>query len=283
MSAWLGRTFALCASCALVGSGCAATSQEAAPPQGIGVQAQPQLAFIGAPPIPRPAARAATPSRAATDEALSYADDPKSTPAYRYANLERSACLDELTRRTIPFTALEAARGVLAPVRLTGPVHGVAVHSGIPVSQRATSPIEIFDCRLVLALDDFAALLASHDIVEVIHMSVYRPPPSRRWPAGRVGQRHDGALALDAGIFVRRDGTQLNVEKDFHGRIGARTCGPNTGPWPATPEAIELRRIVCEAADAHLFNVELTPDYNRPHRNHLHLEITPKVSWFLVH
>ena len=36
-------------------------------------------------------------------------------------------------------------------------------------------------------------------------------------------------------------------------------------------------------ADAHIFNVELTPDYNWPHRNHFHLEVTPKVKWFLVH
>ena len=114
-------------------------------------------------------------------------------------------------------------------------------------------------------------------------MSGWRPPPAKSWPAGKLGTRHDGALALDAGWFVRRDGTRLDVEKDFHGRIGAKTCGPGTGPSPATPEAIELRNIACEAADAHLFQVELTPDYNWPHRNHFHLEVTPKVKWFLVH
>src|SRR5438105_917779 len=126
MSVWSRRTFAVCVAWALLGgaSGCASATREPVHPPS-SVQAQPQLAFIGAPPIPRPAARAATPSRAATDEALSYADDPKTTPAYRYANLDRAACLDELTRRAIPFTALDAARGVLAPVRLTGPVRGV--------------------------------------------------------------------------------------------------------------------------------------------------------------
>ena len=64
------------------------------------------------------------------------------------------------------------------------------------------------------------------------------------------------------------------VERDFHGRIGAPTCGAGTGPNPATPEALELRRIVCDAADAKLFNVELTPDFNWAHRNHFHLEVT---------
>ena len=32
-----------------------------------------------------------------------------------------------------------------------------------------------------------------------------------------------------------------------------------------------------------LFNVALTPDYNWAHRNHFHLEVTPRVKWFLVH
>jgi hypothetical protein len=238
----------------------------------------PRLAFAGM----APAAAAAKPGPAHNDPIVTP-DDAQATPAFRYANLDRTACEAELTRRAIPFAREAEARGVLAPVRLTGPVHGIAFHSAIPERQRATSPIEIFDCRLVLALDDFAAILAAHGVVEVIHMSVYRPPPAKRWPSGKLGQRHDGALALDAGTFVRRDGSTLVVEKDFHGRIGAKTCGPNTGPNPATSEAIELRRIVCEAADAHLFNVELTPDYNWPHRNHFHLEVTPNVRWFLVH
>jgi hypothetical protein len=209
--------------------------------------------------------------------------DPTTTPAFRYAQLDRAECEAELARRAIPFTRVEEARGVLAPVRLAGPVGGVTYHTGLPAEQRATSPNEVFDCRLVLALDDFGAILAQHGVVEVIHMSGWRPPRARSWPAGKLGTRHDGALALDAGTFIRKDGTRLDVEKQFHGRIGAKTCGPGTGPSPATPEALELRSIACEAADAHLFQVELTPDYNWPHRNHFHLEVTPNVKWFLVH
>ena len=205
------------------------------------------------------------------------------TPAVTYAGYGGAACLSELVRRGIGFTKVSEARGVLAPVRLTAALHGVSYHSGLAPKQRATSPYEILDCRLVLALDDFSAILAKHDVVEVVHMSAYRPPPQRKWAAGQIGQRHDGGLAIDAGSFVRRDGTTFDVERDFHGRIGSRTCGPNTGPSPATPAALALRAIVCEAADGHLFNVALTPDYNWQHRNHLHLEITARVKWFLVH
>jgi hypothetical protein len=46
---------------------------------------------------------------------------------------------------------------------------------------------------------------------------------------------------------------------------------------------VELRRIVCDAAGARLFNVALTPNYNWPHRNHFHLEVTAGVGWFVVH
>ena len=207
------------------------------------------------------------------------ADD---APALRYGRLDRVACEAELERRSIPFTRVDEARGVLAPVRLRGALHGVTFHTGVPEADRSSSPWEIVDCRLALALDDFAAQLAKHDITQVIHFSIYRPPVAS-WPGGKLASRHPGGLAIDAGVFVKRDGTRLQVERDFHGRIGAHTCGPGTGPHPATPEAVELRSIVCDAAQAHLFNVELTPDYNRPHRNHFHLEVTAGVAWFVVH
>lgn len=202
------------------------------------------------------------------------------TPAVHYGSLDRASCERELVRRHVPFTPVGETRGVLAPVRLTGPIHGVTYHSALPTSQRARSPYEIVDCRLALALDDFSRILEKHDIVEVIHFSVYRPPSPR---VTHLAHQHAGALAIDAGWFKKKDGTVLQVERDFHGRIGAKTCGPGTGPWPVTPQATELRSIVCEAAGDHLFNVELTPDYNYPHRNHFHLEVTPNVRWFLVH
>jgi hypothetical protein len=225
--------------------------------------------------LSRPAgARGASPHvEAATDD----------SPALRYAQLDRDACEAELTKRQVPFARVAEARGVLAPVRFTGPVHGVTFRTELPSSQRPTTPYEIVDCRLALALDDFAGMLAQHDVSEVIHFSVYRPPSAKNWPSGKIGTRHGGGLAIDAGKFVKKDGTVLDVLKDFHGRIGATTCGPGTGPDPSTPAAIELRQIVCDAAAAHLFNVELTPDYNWPHRNHFHLEVTANARWFLVH
>ncbi len=212
---------------------------------------------------------------------FSNPDDAADTPAVRYAALSPEDCTAELDKRGIAYTK-ETAKGVLAPVRLAGPLHGVTFRTDLPEAQRATTPWEIADCRLVLALDDFAQILEKHDVVEVRHYSIYRVAP-KSWPDDKIGGQHNGGLALDAGRFIRKDGTTLDVLKMFHGKIGAKTCGDGAGPHPATADAKELRSILCEAVDAHLFNVVLTPDFNRPHRNHFHLEVMAGVHWFLVH
>src|SRR5262249_5501766 len=165
--------------------------------------------------------------------------DPTTTAAYRYGQMSKDACEAELTRRNIGFDR-ETARGVLAPVRLTGKLHGVDFHIDAKPRERATSPYEIGDCRLILALDDLAAILERHDVVEVVHYSMSRAP-DKSWPADKIGTRHNGALALDAARFIDKDGHALDVLKDFHGAIGDKTCGPGAGPHPATPDAVKLR------------------------------------------
>src|SRR5207249_4458382 len=119
------------------------------------------------------------------------------------------------------------------------------------------------------------------------HYSMYRPPP-KSWPDDKIGTRHNGALALDAARFTKKDGTKLSVLDDFHGAIGDKTCGDGAAPRhvadaDAAARATEIRAILCEAVAAHVFNVVLTPNYNKPHRNHFHLEVTAGVKWFLVH
>lgn len=211
---------------------------------------------------------------------LMLAPDVASSPAWKYAGMAPAACETELGRRGIAFTRATAT-AVAAPVRLPGPIRGVTFRTQLPASQRTTSPYEIFDCRLVLALDDFAVILGKYDVTEVVHFSVYRPPV-KSWPEDAVGRRHTGGLAIDAGMFVRKDGSVLKVERDFHGAIGAPACGANAGPSPSTPDAQALRGILCEAATARLFHVVLTPNYNWAHRNHFHLEVAAGSKWFMV-
>ncbi len=257
----------------------------------------PSTAYPGWPPAPPPSPYATPPDlpSESTDNAQGeqpvegLPDDPpidepprdaaplgRDVPiASRYASLDRPRCEAELRRRSIAFERLAEARGVIAPLRLLGPLYGVTFRSNLPPAKARQSPYDIYDCRLVLALEDFARILARYGVVEVVHMSVYRPV-SPKVPLRGPGRRHSGALAIDAAFFKTRDGRTLTVEKDFHPRrIGARPC-------PAPAEASELRHLACDAASAGLFNVLLTPDYNWAHRNHFHLEVTAGVRWTLV-
>ncbi|MBA3457906.1 MAG: extensin family protein [Deltaproteobacteria bacterium] len=202
------------------------------------------------------------------------------TAAYRYGGMSAEQCEAELVAREIPVTA-EPSPGVLAGVRLTGPLHGVTFRTRHSKETRAPSRWEVADCRLVLALDDMAAVLEPHGIVEVVHYSMYRPP-SKSWPEDKLATRHAGALALDAGQFIDRDGVIYDVDADFSGRIGARTCGPKAKPRKPTAKALKLRALLCETVARRVFNVVLTPNHDRPHKNHFHLEVTPGVTWFIV-
>jgi hypothetical protein len=215
-----------------------------------------------------------------TADHLVMPTDATDAPAYHYAQLSSADCEAELATRGIGFVR-ETAPGVETAVRLTGPLRGVLFRSNASAKRRETSPYELADCRLVLAMDDFAQILASHDIVEVRHYSMYRPP--RNASDAPLGKRHGAALALDAGRFIDKTGAVLDVDTDFHGAIGAKTCGDGAAPDPATEAALALRAILCETAERRLFTVMLTPNYNRPHKNHFHLEVTPDVKWFLVH
>ena len=203
-------------------------------------------------------------------------------PNIHYASLDQATCEAELRRRTIAFVRGEPTVGVLAPVRLRGPLHGVTIHSALPAAQIAKAQLEIFDCRLVLALDDFAALAAKRDIVEMIHMSAYRSRAAGGCTPKYVGQQHCAALAVDVGTFKKRDGSVLSVEKDFAGHVGSVTCGAAAHP-AVSPAGRELWSLVCDAADRALFNVILTPNFNAQHFNHFHLEITANAQWMLIH
>jgi len=209
-------------------------------------------------------------------------------PASRYAAMTAPSCTAELRRRQIAFTPAKSSAGVLAPVRLPKDVGGVVYRTEAPAHLRATNPYDVFDCRLVLALSDFSKILRAHDIDLVLIFSAWRPP-GKKWPKGKLGTRHPGALAIDARRFGKKQKqgekarAWLDVEKDYHGTMGAPACGADAAaPSPTTLEAKELHSIVCEAADQHVFTSILTPNYNRAHKNHFHLEVTPGVRWSLV-
>ena len=230
---------------------------------------------------PAPKAHRQAPHRTPRAKAIPLQHAPGSH-AEAYAALAPDACLAALNERHIPYSREESKRGVKIPVRLTGRVGGVLFRTDFPDSERSSVPWEIFDCRLVLSLDDWSETLRAHSIAEVRIFSAWRPP-AKSWPMEEWGRRHQGALAVDVRELRKDTGEVLNVLDHFHGQLGAPQCTSGAvPPSPDTPEARELHDLVCAASEARIFNSILTPNYNSAHRNHFHLEVTPDVDWFVL-
>lgn len=207
-------------------------------------------------------------------------------PSAKYAAMSADACTHELDVRGVAFTRAPGSAGVLAPIRLPKGAGGVVFQSDAPDHALATNPFDVFDCRLALALHDYAKILRAHDVEEVRIFSAWRPT---RGLSPGPATRHPGGLAVDVARFGKKiepgekERRWLVVERDFHGRPGTVPCGSAAvPPAPASSEAKELRSLLCEAVDQHLFTVVLTPNYDHAHRNHFHLEVTPDVSWTLL-
>lgn len=228
-------------------------------------------------PWPAGAARAASPFLE-----LPEPRELERSPAHRYANLTNDEALAELRRRRIGFVLLGQVRGVRLPIRLASSLSGVHVHSSLPTEQRAESPFEVLDARLALALDDFCRLLASHDVVELVHFTMYRPGAAHQPETFTPQSRHPGGMAIDVGALRKRHGGWLTVRHHWPAAVGNQTCGPGA-PELTTRAGRELLSVVCEAADLRLFHYMLTPHFDAAHHDHLHLEIKAGVSWFLAH
>ncbi len=204
------------------------------------------------------------------------------SPAYRYANMDDGQAFTELDRRGISYRRVpEAVPGVRAPIRLSGPLRGVHIHSVLSEERRATTLYEILDARLALALFDLCAILSHHDVVEVVHFTMYRSPRRHPEDASPPQTRHPGGLAIDLGAMRKSNGDWLSVGPHWEGSIGAKTCG--AGARKLLPRrARELRSVLCEANDQRLFHYMLSPHFDAAHDDHFHLEIKPGVKWFIA-
>lgn len=102
-------------------------------------------------------------------------DEAKASPAYRYANMTDEQAFAELDRRGIAYEKVGPHGSVRAPIRLSGALHGVDIHGSLPAEQRKDSMFEVLDARLALSIDDFTVILQKHDVVELVHYTMYRP------------------------------------------------------------------------------------------------------------
>jgi hypothetical protein len=105
--------------------------------------------------------------------------------------------------------------------------------------------------------------LRPHGVTSIDVMSSYRDHP---WASF-----HTLGLALDISKFVTAEG-ELIVRSDFERTPAAPTC---EGAAPAKPPAQRLRAIACSLAQSHLFSSVLTPNYNKGHHDHFHVDVRP--------
>lgn len=184
--------------------------------------------------------------------------------ATRLASLSPAQCRNELTRRRIETKPARGAHpGIATPLRLVGPLQGIRFRA-----PGERSVYGILDCRLLLALDDFARVLADAGVVEVHVDNYYRPhahlPGRRDKPS-----QHAYGLAADIEAFTLRDGRTLRVEQDWHAELGPEPCADGN----ESAESPTLRRLVCSALQRGLFSHVLTPNTDAAHQNHLHFDI----------
>ncbi|MDX2052501.1 MAG: extensin family protein [Polyangiaceae bacterium] len=239
-------------------------------------------AAVSTPRPARPSAKKSKPKKDLGNKFLAIPELDLATrvPAYRYANMTNEEVERELSLRGIRYhQPTPTPSTVRFPIRLDAPLHGVTIHSALPAEERADTPFEILDGRLALALDDFCEILERHDVVEVVHFTMYRPAPEQA-ATDAEATRHPAGLAIDVGALRKRTGHWLAVGPSWSASIGSQTCGTGARAL-ADRSGREILSIVCEAADQQIFHYMLTPHFNEAHRDHLHLEIKPGVKWFL--
>jgi len=215
-----------------------------------------------------------------------FPEDAELWPAMRYSTLDAGTCFEELDRRGIRYARTAKIPTIDAPVTLEGDLRGVRFEFAYALPEKSKK--RALDCRLLLALDDLATIARANQIAVVRYNSAYRG----RWARMR-GQRHVAGVAIDITEFVKNDGEILNVLRDFDGDgIGTNTCDvptrirtklkPRIRTKPRSTKADELRTLVCTLDSARIFNLMLTPHYDRRHRNHFHFEVRRGIRWFLT-
>lgn len=165
-------------------------------------------------------------------------------------------CLDNLSARGISYrvAAIPVSTGPCAvenPVQVTGAA--VAWNQPAVMSCGLADRLDRF---LVEAAEPLARRYLSTEIVRLDHLGAY----SCRRIEGMAGRwsEHAAGRAIDVSGFLMKSGERVVVDKD----------------WASSgPKRDFLRAVAKRACD--YFNVVLTPDSDKFHYNHLHLDIGP--------
>jgi len=208
-------------------------------------------------------------------------------PATRSANLSPAACQRRLRELDVWHAVVPAAAtaGVATAVRIVGPMGDLKLQVPAPKFSYGT-----LDCRLAVLLLELAPELSRQGVVSLRVDGFYRKGARVGGKKGKKSQ-HAYGLAIDLVTLEVRDPAsagrlELDVARDFFGLQGEPPCGPDARLHPpenATKADIErsilLRNVVCRVAAGGWFHHVLTPNHDRAHESHLHLDIKRDSTW----
>ncbi len=178
---------------------------------------------------------------------------PRATLAPALA-LSGEQCLADLDARGVTYR-LAAVPVSTGPCSVENPVQVSSAEA--PWNQPAVMTCGLadrVDRFLVEAAEPLARRYLATDILRVDNFGAYSCRPI----AGMAGRwsEHAAGRAIDVSGFVMKDGERVSVEQDW------RTAGPR---------AEFLHALAKRACD--YFNLVLTPDSDKDHYYHLHLDI----------
>jgi hypothetical protein len=180
-------------------------------------------------------------------------------------------CLRFLREHRVPFTLAPPTRGIVTPVEVTGSFAGIRL---TPRGRRSA----LMDCELGRALVEAAPVFRGVGLTELSFSGAY--DYRNRRGTSRLSA-HAAGLAIDVHELGGRHGT-VNIARDFERGVGRwRNLDPAEGDVdgcigsPRTSDGRRLRRLACRLKHHSAFRVIITPDDDRDHRDHLHLEAFP--------
>lgn len=203
-------------------------------------------------------------------------------PASNFANFSQGECRKQLNLTgefKEAFGKVGPQNGVATPLRFVAPLGGVTFQVPPPKVN-----FGVLDCRQALLWIQLLPVLDRHNIAKIRIDNFYRN--QSRIGRGRKSQ-HAYGLAADVVSITLKDGRELKVSEDFLGRRGEPPCGPQAAIWrrktstdDQVEKAILLRNFVCELGRMGAFHHILTPNYNKAHESHLHLDLKRDNKWF---
>jgi hypothetical protein len=184
------------------------------------------------------------------------------------------ACLKALQNRGVHFSQGPSAEGIRTPITLDGDRFTPRL---VPRDKRPAH----MDCQLAMALLEAWPVFHSLRIDELEYSAAYSYRNRRR---SNQLSAHAFGLAID--VHTLRSATRDYVVARRYERRRGRWQHTAPGPgWykacvgrPRTADGRTLRRLACRLRLDDSFRLILTPDDDRDHHDHFHLEAYPDAS-----